>query len=133
MDNAHNTIFIHSEAPTKPVWGGACNGCGVCCLAEPCPVGMVLSGRRSGACQALVWSEEQRIYRCGALDDPQGILGQRFPQWLQFAKPLLVAVLRWLGPRWISVGSGCDSTLEVITPSGRIRSSMPKASQPLDT
>jgi len=36
-------ILIHPEAPAKPPLGAPCNGCGVCCLAEPCPVGVLVS------------------------------------------------------------------------------------------
>ena len=63
----HQVIHIHPAAPRKPVVGAPCNGCGVCCLAEPCPVGVLVSRRLKGACKALVWSEQAGRYHCGLL------------------------------------------------------------------
>ena len=91
---AGTMIRIHAKAPAKPRQGSACNGCGVCCLAEPCPLGMLLSGRRSGACSALRWSDDEGRYRCGALTVP---------------------LLRPLASRWIAAGRGCDSDAELDT------------------
>lgn len=112
----HQIIRIHPDAPRKPVLGAPCNGCGVCCLAEPCPLGMVLSRKRTGACVALIWADDgadagQGAYRCGALAAPEQVLAPRW-RWL-------APVLRRLAARWISAGSGCDAALEVATPSRR--------------
>jgi hypothetical protein len=103
-------IRIEPLAPPKPAAGAACNGCGVCCLAEPCPLGMLLSRRRQGACVALDWDTGTRRYRCGAA---VGVAG-RLPPALKPMAPLVERLAR----RWISAGSGCDSTLETdpITP-----------------
>ena len=90
-------IHIHLDAPRKPTEGTACNGCGVCCLAEPCPLGMVLSRKRRGACVALRWSEGAKQYRCGAL-----------------AATFLGLPVGRLVKRWISAGTGCDSDLEPL-------------------
>jgi hypothetical protein len=87
------TIRIHADAPAKPVWGAACNGCGVCCLAEPCPVGIVVSARVRGPCRALRWDEPTRRYRCGLVTAPR--------------------VLVRLAARWIAAGRGCDSSAQV--------------------
>ena len=65
-------IHIHPAAPAKPALGAPCNGCGVCCLAEPCPLGQVISRKRRGACDALRWDEVQAVYRCGAITDAAG-------------------------------------------------------------
>ena len=97
----HRIIHIQPDAPSKPAAGVACNGCGVCCLSEPCPVGMLVSRSRSGACKALQWSESQRLYRCGMVSDPQVVLGLR-SAWLARLVSRLVR-------RWISAGSGCDA------------------------
>ena len=56
-----------AEAAPKPALGEPCNGCGVCCLTEPCPVGMLVSRKRRGACAALRWEEETSRYRCGVV------------------------------------------------------------------
>lgn len=99
-------IHIHPQAPAKPAVGAPCNGCGVCCLAEPCPLGMVLSGRRRGACAALRWAEVDKRYVCGAISDPAGVLPMRW-RWAAF-------LLRRLAPRWVAAGQGCDADLEPV-------------------
>lgn len=91
-------IHIHPEAPLKPPLGQPCNGCGVCCLAEPCPVGVVISRRWRGACKALRWNDAQSRYVCGVLVDTAG----RKTSWLN----------RWVA-RMIAAGKGCDATLEI--------------------
>jgi hypothetical protein len=110
---ALRVIHLHPAAPPKPPVGAACNGCGLCCAAEPCPLGMLLSRRRRGACVALAWSEVEATsndpsdataggnYRCGVLVAP----GRWLP-WLP--APLARALAR----RWIAAGRGCDAELE---------------------
>jgi len=87
-------VWLASAAPPKPALGAACNGCGVCCASEPCPVGRILSLRRNGACRALRWSEAEARYRCGWLD-------ARGWNWT-----------RRLAARWIAAGNGCDSSAD---------------------
>ncbi|TDQ41794.1 hypothetical protein [Tepidicella xavieri] len=103
-------VYIHPDAPPQPAWGQPCNGCGVCCLAEPCPLGMVLSRRRRGSCIALRWDAAASQYRCGALVDPPAFLPVGW-RW--------VASLwrRWVH-RWIAAGQGCDATLRGERDSG---------------
>lgn len=96
-------VAWHRQAPDKPALGAPCNGCGLCCLAAPCPLGMWVSRRRTGACKALLWSEENCRYQCGLLADPARITGWRRP-WL----------LRWCRSwvkRWIAAGVGCDADI----------------------
>ena len=97
-------IYIHPDAPAKPAMRAACNGCGVCCLAEPCPVGMLVSRKRRGACSALVWRDEQQRYRCGVMG-----VGDGWPRWLR------VPIRRWM-QRFIAAGVGCDSDAVVSAP-----------------
>ncbi len=87
-------IRIHPDAPLKPAEGKPCNGCGVCCLAEPCPVGVLVSMRLRGACRALRWSDEERRYRCGVVGRGTGL----FARWAR---------------RLIAAGVGCDSDASV--------------------
>lgn len=89
-------IHLHAAAPPKPALGQACNGCGVCCAAEPCPAGMAVSLRRSGACSALTWDDAQARYRCGLLDR-----AAQLGTWPARA----VA-------RWIAAGHGCDADID---------------------
>ena len=94
-------IHIHADAPLKPAAGSACNGCGLCCLVEPCPVGMLVSRRRKGRCDALVWSDTAARYHCGLLTAPE-----------DFIRPVVLA--RGVGriaKRLIAAGQGCDSDL----------------------
>lgn len=96
----HRTILLQAEAPPKPALGQPCNGCGLCCAVAPCPVGMLLSGRRQGPCSQLRWQADAGLYRCGLLVGPP--------------RPLLTALAR----RWIAAGAGCDCDWQPITESG---------------
>lgn len=104
-------IQIHVAAPPKPAPGRPCNGCGVCCLAEPCPVGMLVSRRRHGACAALQWSDAQQRYLCGMLVAPLEVLG-----WQGWVGPRLAALLSRASARFIAAGIGCDASLEARRP-----------------
>lgn len=95
-------ILLQAAAPPKPPPGAACNGCGVCCAVEPCPLGALLSRRLSGACVALRWDADSARYRCGVVDDPGTHL-----------RVLPAAWARRLALRWIAAGAGCDSDAEV--------------------
>ena len=97
-------IHLHRAAPDKPLEGLPCNGCGVCCASEPCPIGIVVSRKLKGACKALSWSKDEQQYRCGLIVEPQQHL-PRVLGWL--SKPLAK-----LAYRYISAGSGCDSSLQ---------------------
>jgi hypothetical protein len=109
------SFVIHAEpgAPLKPAVGQPCNGCGVCCLSESCPLGVALTGRHRGACAALRWSASSSTYLCGALTEPRAVLAQRLPALVQPLLPALTLTLKRFAPRWISSGSGCDCSLDV--------------------
>lgn len=97
-------IHLHRAAPDKPPEGQPCNGCGVCCASEPCPVGIVFSRKINGACKALTWSEPGQKYRCGVIVEPR----QHLPRGFGWLSPLLSK----LAHRYISAGSGCDASIE---------------------
>jgi hypothetical protein len=98
-------IHIHPAAPAKPPAGGVCNGCGVCCTAEPCPVGMLVSRRKSGSCDALLWNGESRRYTCGMVVEPRRFMA-KLPRWL-------AGTLSRFAMRMIAAGKGCDCDLAV--------------------
>lgn len=96
-------IAIEPASPPKPALGQPCNGCGVCCLSEPCPIGILVSRRRHGPCAAVLWEAAASRYSCGLASRPRAALGWRFaPDWL-------LRLFARLARRWISAGSGCDS------------------------
>ncbi len=109
-------IHIHRDAAPKPAPGAPCNGCGLCCLLEPCPLGVILSRRRHGACVAVRWHDELRQYRCGALCEPVAVLQRVLPARLQRLTPGLAPLLARWAQRWIAVGQGCDSRLDATVP-----------------
>ena len=108
-----HVIHIHPQSPEKPDWGAPCNGCGVCCLLEPCPIGVVYSGRFKGACRALTWSDEARRYHCGVLSQAYAqarpsLQGRPAPIWRRWW-------WRWVH-RIIAAGVGCYAALEARKP-----------------
>jgi len=110
-------IHLHPAAPPKPAPGTPCNGCGVCCLSEPCPIGIVVSRRRQGACKAVRWDSALGLYRCGLLADAQAGAERPGP-WRWWAR------LRWRAlRRWIAAGQGCDAwfDVEAVKPSASDR------------
>ncbi len=96
----YEMIRLHVDAPAKPAAGSPCNGCGVCCTSEPCPLGMVVSRRTTGRCDALLWQEDQARYRCGLIEQPSAYLHPA----MHWARPLVTK----MALRYISAGSGCD-------------------------
>lgn len=100
-------IHVEPLAPSKPAEGAPCNGCGVCCLAEPCPAGVLITGTRSGPCRLLRWDEADRRYRCGLVGGSPEAPSGRWDR-------LRAAAAR----RWIGAGTGCDCSLEAAPPPG---------------
>ena len=119
MSQIHKLLLIQPDASPKPLPGAPCNGCGVCCLLEPCPLGVVLSGRHHGACVAVRWHEDLHQYRCAAVSAPVTLLRARLPRPLQRLAPWLAPALARLAQRWIAVGQGCDSSVEATQPDGQ--------------
>ncbi|MBI3446272.1 MAG: hypothetical protein HY055_13170 [Magnetospirillum sp.] len=86
-------VELKAGAPPKPEFGAPCNGCGVCCALELCPLGILRFGRIAGPCPALDWDGER--YVCG-------LLLRRTRGWS-----------RRLVARWIAAGKGCDCRAEI--------------------
>ena len=113
MSKSVKQILIVAQSPAKPVQGEPCNGCGVCCLLEPCPLGVLLSGYRRGSCLALRWDAVTGMYRCGAMTEPRQVLHERLPKVLRLATPLLARALEAMAGRWVAAGIGCDCDVEL--------------------
>ena len=123
-------IYLQPDAPPKPALGAPCNGCGICCLAEPCPLGVVLSAKRTGACRALRWNEDAVRYECGAITQPKEVLADAMARW-PMPDPFRLRLVRqaqvrqglagWVARRlpvwamrWVAAGKGCDAALEAL-------------------
>lgn len=94
------TVVLRADAPAKPAVGERCNGCGICCAAERCPVAWLFLSRARESCAALAWDAAAQRYVCGMVVQPSDYL-------------------RWLPQRWqpragawfayrIAAGQGCD-------------------------
>lgn len=66
---------------------------------------MLISHRRQGRCDALLWRDDGGLYRCGLVEMPARFL----PGLLRWMAPLLG---RW-ARRIIAAGQGCDCSYEV--------------------
>ena len=104
----YEVIRLHAEAPLKPEPDAPCNGCGVCCASEPCPLGVLASRRTTGRCEALLWQEDESRYRCGLVTRPAA--------YLPAGTRLAASLLKRLAERYISTGSGCDCDVRVESP-----------------
>jgi len=103
--NKTRLIEIHPQAPPKPEYTQPCNGCGVCCAAQPCPVAYMLLWQFRGSCRALLWQDDVSRYVCGLVVYPDRYVN------------LIPASLRdWMGgllAKRIAAGNGCDYDAEV--------------------
>lgn len=108
MAGDERVIHLHVQAPPKPPVGAPCNGCGVCCALETCPLARLRFLRRNGPCPALRWDAAAACYRCGLLAEP----GRWLPAGRWWSGQRGQAVLR----RWIAAGAGCDCSAEVVGP-----------------
>jgi hypothetical protein len=94
------TLTLHADAPPKPVQGEPCNGCGICCAAERCPVAWLFLPLGRAPCTALEWDEEARRYRCGMVANAAKYVGWLPRRWEAQAS-------RWFAYR-VAAGKGCD-------------------------
>lgn len=101
-------LHLHRDAPSKPPIGTPCNGCGVCCALETCPVARLRFLQITGPCPALTWSPSEVRYHCGLLTHPA--------RHLCGLPPRAEALTRHLLARWIAAGQGCDCNAEILPP-----------------
>lgn len=80
---------------TKPLYGAPCNGCGACCLAEQCPLSVMVFGP-APLCPALTRAGER--WACGLIADPS-----------RFFKPGHEAEGARISGEMLGVGTYCDA------------------------
>ena len=86
--------------PEKPAYGSPCNGCGMCCIAEQCPISQMLFGEHD-LCPAL--TRMGNVYACGLLCDTA-----------RYAVPVsdkVDSALRAAIAYLLGAGRGCDARL----------------------
>lgn len=98
-------IELHPLAPPKPEYGACCNGCGVCCAAEPCPVAYVFLRQFKGRCRALLWQEAAGRYVCGMVACPDRYVSFFPRRWRE-------RIGQFFASR-IAAGVGCDFAVEI--------------------
>jgi len=54
-----------SALPSKPLYTKPCNGCGLCCMSQLCPIGEMMFPGVEAPCPALVFEPGQA--RCGVV------------------------------------------------------------------
>jgi hypothetical protein len=101
-------IELHPLAPAKPEYGVGCNGCGVCCAAEPCPVAYIFLFQFKGRCRALLWRDEASRYVCGMVACPDIYVGLFPERWRE-------RIGKFIASR-IAAGAGCDFSAEIASP-----------------
>lgn len=84
--------------PEKPLWGSACNRCGLCCLVETCPLGLMFFGDKAGTCPALKLGGGQS--HCQLIAQPDAVL-----------PALIAAEAQEMALIMLGSGMGCDSEL----------------------
>lgn len=90
---------LHDARAAKPAFGVECNGCGLCCLMEPCSLAEEFLDVSSGRCPALEW-EEGRFW-CGLVRSPS--------KYLAPGKEFADAVVGAAFAQALGVGVGCDA------------------------
>lgn len=95
-------IALPMTAPEKPAYGQPCNGCGLCCAAEPCAVAVEFLGETEGPCRAMEF--EAGRFWCGMVRNPGKHIGLD-----DFAANAIRESVGKLVAHMLGVGRGCDS------------------------
>jgi len=94
MDYDLTKMLLPPTAPPKPAFGDACNGCGVCCQQEVCPLGRATFGEVAAPCPALVFGQAR--FWCAL------VLGERELRRQDPSEPPCLETM-------LAIGLGCDS------------------------
>jgi hypothetical protein len=86
----------------KPTYGGPCNNCGLCCMAQQCPLSSYVFGDKA-LCPALLRPATDGAYSCGLVEKP----GLYFD--VSEADELHPRVASIAARVLVGVGVGCDA------------------------
>ena len=103
----------------KPPYGESCNGCGECCKASTCELGMAVFEQNDGPCPGL--EVEDGLYRCGLLLHPHRYAGLQAEIHGEGALKAAAALL-------IGTGIGCDCEMDGEPDNPRYRNFLREAS-----
>lgn len=90
-----------TDGPAKPLYGQPCNGCGLCCLMEQCPISVEVFGP-SAVCPALE-SLPAGGFTCGLIARPRHYLEAKTPELADLMGETFGVML--------GAGTGCDGVL----------------------
>lgn len=103
--------LIEAVVLDKPAEGDPCNGCGLCCIAQVCDLGVTLGDDRN--CRALIQNTDN-TFSCGLVLDPYRFLDA------DAVKPWRIIdemsggnageqALKKMNAEGLGAGRGCDS------------------------
>lgn len=61
------------EFPPKPLFGSPCNGCGLCCRMEICPIGREAFPGASARCPGMLFDEGRFHCRLVLIEEAAGM------------------------------------------------------------
>lgn len=103
-----NRLDLVTQA--KPTHGKPCNGCGLCCMAQVCDLGLTLGDDQH--CKALI-HEGQGRFSCGLVADPYRYLPpESIEGWLaidRLSPGSGESALKAMNAEALGAGKGCDS------------------------
>ena len=69
----------------------------------------------------MQWNADSKVYRCGAVTQPEATLQRSLPTLMQPVAALLAPVLAVVAKRAIATDVGCDSSLDAGYPPTDLR------------
>jgi hypothetical protein len=89
---------MKETAPEYPGYGKNCNGCGLCCAAEPCEIARDFAGITEAPCRAMQF--EGGRFVCGMVKNPS-----RYMDTPDFGGQIIGGMFA----KALGIGRGCDS------------------------
>lgn len=95
------TTFEIPSVTDKPKYGSPCNGCGLCCIAEQCPISLMAFGEQL-LCPALGTMGDGKGFGCGLIVATSQFIPPTGDERLDALLPGAIAYV-------LGAGRGCDS------------------------